>query len=115
MTNTIIPENKIKTENKHIDININEDSTKNSQVRLDKWLWAARFYKTRPLARMAVIQGKVSYNGNKVNPSIVIKEGAELIIKLGSKTIKLKITQLTGRRKNIDEAKVLYEELDYQA
>ena len=58
--------------------NEQEDST----IRLDKWLWAARFYKTRAIARDMVDGGKVHYNGQRGKPSKAVEIGAE--IKLSS-------------------------------
>ncbi len=54
-----------------------------SAVRLDKWLWATRFYKTRSLAALAVGGGKVQVNGERAKPAKMIRVGDELGIRLG--------------------------------
>ena len=51
------------------------------KVRLDKWLWAARFYKTRPLAKVAIQAGKVKLDGQKVKPSRQIEINDKLLIR----------------------------------
>lgn len=103
--------NKNNEDNNIIHVPIaHSEEERTLQIRLDKWLWAARFYKTRPLARMAIIQGKVFYNGNKVSPSIVIKVGAKITLKNGDKEKIICISELSGRRKSLEEAKELYEE-----
>ncbi|MCG8433727.1 MAG: RNA-binding S4 domain-containing protein, partial [Gammaproteobacteria bacterium] len=56
------------------------------KLRIDKWLWAARFFKTRALATVAVNGGKVHVNGNRVKPAKEIKIGDELSITRGSAT-----------------------------
>ena len=60
-------------------------------VRLDKWLWAARFYKTRPLARAAVNGGKVALNGVRAKPAREIKPGNLLQINRGEETYAIKV------------------------
>ena len=56
----------------------------NTEIRLDKWLWAARFFKTRALAAEAVTGGKVNINGARTKPSRAIRPGDELTIRRGS-------------------------------
>lgn len=53
------------------------------KVRLDKWLWAARFYKTRALAKEAVEGGKVRYNSQRCKPGRLVQLGATLTLRLG--------------------------------
>ncbi|MCF1957688.1 heat-shock protein, partial [Escherichia coli] len=55
-----------------------------SGVRLDKWLWAARFYKTRAIARTMIEGGKVHYNGVRGKPSKIVEEGAEIRLRQGN-------------------------------
>ncbi len=55
-----------------------EKATRDDGVRLDKWLWAARFYKTRALAREMIDGGKVHYNGQRSKPSKMVELNAEL-------------------------------------
>jgi len=54
-----------------------------AKQRLDKWLWAARFFKTRALAAEAVSGGKVHLNGNRVKPARVVKAGDQLSVTKG--------------------------------
>lgn len=58
--------------------------TANEAVRLDKWLWAARFYKTRSIARNMVDGGKVHYNGQRSKPSKIVELGAVITLRQGN-------------------------------
>ncbi|MDX1451975.1 MAG: ribosome-associated heat shock protein Hsp15 [Oleiphilaceae bacterium] len=80
------------------------------KVRLDKWLWAARFFKTRSLAKEAIEGGKVHYNGQRCKPGKVVELEAELQIRQGwfEKTVLVK--GLCAQRKNASFAQTLYEE-----
>jgi ribosome-associated heat shock protein Hsp15 len=82
----------------------------NSQVRLDKWLWAARFYKTRSVAREAVSGGKVHLNGHRVKPSRTLNIGDELRIQRGEEEFIITISELSTRRGPAATARRLYEE-----
>lgn len=87
------------------------------KVRLDKWLWAARFFKTRALARLAVETKKVTYcvNGQKVSklsPSREIEVGAMLTIQHGRFTKIIIIKGLSTRRRSTEEALLLFEETE---
>lgn len=81
------------------------------KVRLDKWLWAARFFKTAALARSAVEHGKVSYNDEKLKlkPSREIELGATLSINLGKYKKKVIIRKLSTRRCNAERASELFD------
>ncbi|KAF0102344.1 MAG: ribosome-associated heat shock protein Hsp15 [bacterium] len=79
-------------------------------ARLDKWLWAARFFKTRALAHEAVEAGRVRLNGERVKPGRVIKPGDELSIQVGDLTWKLRVEALSERRGPAAEARRLYVE-----
>jgi ribosome-associated heat shock protein Hsp15 len=67
-------------------------------VRIDKWLWAARFYKTRGLATVAVGGGKVHVNGERAKPAKLIRVGDELEIRLGPYLHAVKVMGLSERR-----------------
>ena len=54
------------------------------QVRLDKWLWAARFYKTRALAKAAIEGGKVHYDGQRLKPGRIVQRQVHLTLRLGA-------------------------------
>ncbi len=80
------------------------------KVRLDKWLWAARFFKTRALAREAVERGNVFYDGQRSKPSREIEIGATLQIRHGRYEKIVIVQKLSTRRKSIDEALELFNE-----
>ncbi len=80
------------------------------QVRLDKWLWAARFYKTRSIARNMVDGGKVHYNGQRSKPSKMVEVGAEVRLRQGNDEKTIVITKLSGTRRGAPEAQTLYQE-----
>jgi len=81
-----------------------------SSVRLDKWLWAARFFKTRSVAREAVSGGKVHLNGNRAKPGRTLNTGDELRIQRGEDEYTITIIELTIRRGPAAIARTLYEE-----
>mgnify|MGYP003366788199 FL=1 len=79
-------------------------------VRLDKWLWAARFYKTRAIAREMIEGGKVHYNGQRSKPSKVVELNAQLTLRQGNDERTVVIKAITEQRRPATEAVVLYEE-----
>ena len=81
-----------------------------SLVRLDKWLWAARFFKTRSVAREAVAGGKVHLNGNRAKPGRPLNIGDELRIQRAEEEYTITIVDLTARRGPATVARMLYEE-----
>lgn len=80
------------------------------KVRLDKWLWAARFFKTRALAKAAIEGGKVHCRGERCKPSKEPKIGEELVIRLGFDERTVVIQALSVVRKGAPEAQLLYSE-----
>jgi ribosome-associated heat shock protein Hsp15 len=80
------------------------------KVRLDKWLWAARFFKTRALAKAAIEGGKVHCRGERCKPSKEPKIGEELVIRLGFDERTVLIQALSAVRKGAPEAQLLYAE-----
>ncbi|SMB84982.1 heat shock protein Hsp15 [Pasteurella testudinis DSM 23072] len=84
--------------------------TTDSQVRLDKWLWAARFYKTRSLAREMIDGGKVHYNGQRSKPSKIVEIGAMLKLRQGSEEKEVQVLALSDKRGNATQAQQLYQE-----
>jgi ribosome-associated heat shock protein Hsp15 len=84
----------------------------NSQVRLDKWLWAARFFKTRSVAREAVSGGKVHLNGHRAKPGRALNIGDELRIQRGEEEFIITIVELSTRRGPAAQARTLYTESD---
>ena len=87
------------------------EETKNSQkIRIDKWLWAARFFKTRAIAANAVNGGKVHVNGQRVKSSRLIQIGDRLEITRGQMHSVVDITELSDKRRPAKDAQKLYEE-----
>ena len=84
----------------------------NSQgrVRIDKWLWAARFFKTRSLATDAIAAGKVEVNGERVKPAKVLQTGDEVSVRLGPYLHVIRVRALSERRGPASVAATLYEE-----
>lgn len=79
-------------------------------IRLDKWLWAARFYKTRAIAREMIEGGKVHYNGQRSKPSKIVELNATLTLRQGNDERTVIIKGITEQRRPADEAVTLYEE-----
>lgn len=86
------------------------EHTSDAKVRLDKWLWAARFFKTRALAKTAIEGGKVHYNGQRSKVSKTAELGAKLTIRQGFDSKEVVIKALSGQRRGAPEARLLYEE-----
>ncbi len=81
-----------------------------TRVRIDKWLWAARFFKTRSLAAHAVDGGRVQLNGQRVKPAREVKPGDELVIHIGELEWVIDVRALSTRRGPAAEAQKLYAE-----
>ncbi|HHM06350.1 MAG TPA: RNA-binding protein [Gammaproteobacteria bacterium] len=82
------------------------------RIRLDKWLWAARFFKTRALASEAVNGGKVHLNGKRIKPAHTVCPGDELRIRKGPVEFVVRVQKLSRRRGPASEAVLLYEETE---
>lgn len=80
------------------------------RMRLDKWLWAARFFKTRSLATQAIEHGRVKLNGERVKPAREIKAGDRLEIRIGESDWSLAVRALSLLRGPAPVAQALYEE-----
>lgn len=86
-------------------------ATNPDRVRLDKWLWAARFFKTRALATEAVNGGRVHLNDQRAKPSKDVRVGDEIVItRPGAAAMTLHVRELSDRRGPASEAQALYEE-----
>jgi ribosome-associated heat shock protein Hsp15 len=83
---------------------------KQLKVRLDKWLWAARFFKTRRLAKLAIDGSKVRCGGQRVKASKEISVGDSLSIRQGFDDKEVTVTALSDQRRGAPEAALLYEE-----
>lgn len=82
----------------------------NLQVRLDKWLWAARFFKTRAIARAQIEGGKVHYNQARTKPGKIVKINDTLTIRQGYSEKIIIIKNLSDKRGPFAQASKLYEE-----
>jgi ribosome-associated heat shock protein Hsp15 len=81
-------------------------------VRIDKWLWAARFFKTRSLASAAVSGGHVHADGSRVKPSRNVQIGNRLTIRRGCEECEVEVLALSSRRGPAKEAALLYAETE---
>ncbi len=86
------------------------NSEETSRVRLDKWLWAARFFKTRALAADAIESGKVEVNGERAKRAKQLQSGDMVRIRLGPYQHLVKVIALSERRGPASVAATLYEE-----
>jgi len=84
----------------------------NQRVRLDKWLWAVRLYKTRSLAKEAVEGGKVRYNSQRCKPGRLVELGATLTLRLGWQEQVIVVDDISERRRGAPEAQMLYHETE---
>ena len=81
-------------------------------LRLDKWLWAARFFKTRALASAAASGGKVHLNGARVKPSRAVKIDDVFEVRRGYECFEIVVTGLSARRGSASDAHLLYRETE---
>ena len=79
-------------------------------MRVDKWLWAARFFKTRSLAQAAVAAGRVKLNGERIKPAHVIKVGDGVVIRIAEFDWSIVVRGLSEQRGPAPQAQLLYEE-----
>jgi len=90
--------------------NDDHEDADDGRVRLDKWLWAARFFKTRALAAEAVTGGKVTMRGDRIKPARPVQVGDEIAIRLGAYEHVVRVRELSARRGPATVAATLYEE-----
>lgn len=83
-----------------------------AKIRLDKWLWAARFFKTRSIAKQAIEGGKVHYNRARCKVSKEVEVGAELTIRQGWDEKVVIVLALSDQRRGAPEAQALYQETE---
>src|SRR5688572_2341070 len=81
-------------------------------MRLDKWLWAARFFKTRSLAQQAIDAGRVKLNDARIKPSRVLKIEDSLTVRIGELEWQVQVRALSDKRGPAEEARKLYQETD---
>ncbi len=77
-------------------------------LRIDKWLWAARFFKTRALATQAVDAGHVKLDGVRIKPSRTLRAGDRLTLRVGEQDWEISVVALSDRRGPATEARRLY-------
>ncbi|WP_299942654.1 S4 domain-containing protein [uncultured Microbulbifer sp.] len=85
------------------------------KIRIDKWLWAARFFKTRSLAKQAIEGGKIHVGGQRVKASKEITVGASLSIRQGWDLVEIAVIALSDRRRDAEFARTLYREAEHSA
>jgi len=90
-------------------------SERDSAVRADKWLWAARFYKTRALATQAINGGKVHLNGERIKPARRLVAGDQITIRKGPYSFAITVERLATQRRPAEEARTLYSESEESA
>ncbi|MCG8413164.1 MAG: RNA-binding protein, partial [Pseudomonadales bacterium] len=83
-----------------------------TRVRIDKWLWAARFYKTRALAKQAIEGGKVHCEGARTKPSKELEVGMELQLRQGYEDKTIVVKALSDQRRGAPQAQLLYAETE---
>ena len=79
-------------------------------MRIDKWLWAARFFKTRSLAQQAIAAGRIKLNDDRIKPAHDVKIGNDLSIRVGDYEFLIKVIALSDKRGPAPTARKLYEE-----
>lgn len=89
---------------------MSDDIPARKVVRLDKWLWAARFFKTRNLAKQAIENGRVRYNAQRCKVSREVEVGARLLIEQGWDEIEVDVLAISDQRGSATTARLLYAE-----
>lgn len=79
-------------------------------VRIDQWLWAARFFKTRTLAKQAIESAKVESQGQSVKPSRIVRVGEAWSVRRGDELFEVEVLQLSDKRGSATVAQTLYRE-----
>ena len=89
---------------------MNQAAEPANAVRLDLWLWAARFFKTRSLAKQAIEAGRVEVGGQAVKPSRPVKVGEKLMVRRGDERFDIEVLGLADKRGSATVAQTLYAE-----
>jgi ribosome-associated heat shock protein Hsp15 len=87
-----------------------DDGAGAEALRVDRWLWCARFYKSRSQAAEAVAGGRVHVNGNRVKPSRSLRVGDRLVLSLHGRDVELDVLAIPARRGPAPEARACYAE-----
>lgn len=101
-----------RSHNKRLDKKEPPDENQEDSCRLDKWLWAARFFKTRSLAAEAVDSGKVRIDGDRAKNAREMKPGMRVSIKNKDMQIEVEVLALSNVRRGAPEAALLYQETE---
>lgn len=89
-----------------------QQSEKIEKHRIDKWLFAARFFKTRSLAAEAIERGRITVNGHRVKPAKIIAVGDMLTIRINNYQYNIEILELSNKRGSATQAQQLYKETE---
>ncbi len=84
------------------------EGTAHEQVRLDKWLWAARFFKTRQIAVDAVLAGHVEVNGERAKPAKAVRAGDQILIRKPPYSFQISVREVSEKRGSATIAQALY-------
>ena len=90
----------------------NNQEQSDNEIRLDKWLWAARFYKTRSIAKAMIEGGKVHYNGQRAKVSKAVEIGAMIKLRQGNEEKEVEVLALSDQRRGAPEAQLRYQETE---
>jgi ribosome-associated heat shock protein Hsp15 len=90
---------------------IRNNQAESSSARLDKWLWAARFYKTRAIAKQMIDGGKVFYNGQRTKSGKGVAIGDVILVRQGFEEKQVTVVGLADKRRDATFAQTLYQEL----
>lgn len=83
----------------------------NERMRIDKWLWSARFFKTRSLATQAIEAGRVKVNGDRIKPAKEIRIGDSILIRIADLEWQVTVVRFSTQRGSAPVARLLYEEM----
>ncbi|MBA6232853.1 MULTISPECIES: ribosome-associated heat shock protein Hsp15 [unclassified Colwellia] len=90
----------------------NQPKIENTSIRLDKWLWAARFYKTRAIAKQMIDGGKVFYNGQRTKSGKAVTLGDKVVLRQSYEEREIIVLALADTRRDANFAQTLYQETD---
>lgn len=91
---------------------VKKSDNEQESLRIDKWLWAARFFKTRALASEAVSGGKVHFDGHRIKPSKLVRVGDRISVHRGLYKYDLFVEKINGKRGPAREAVTMYRETE---
>jgi ribosome-associated heat shock protein Hsp15 len=86
--------------------------TQNTPIRLDKWLWAARFYKTRAIAKQMIDGGKVFYNGQRTKSGKAVSLGDKIMLRQSYEEKEVIVIALADKRRDASFAQTLFQETE---